>query len=229
MSKETEEKQIEAADQRLEEIESTLSRTEKFLEENQNAIMIGGIAIIVVFAIIALAKALYFEPLKEDAQKEIFYAQYYFEADSFKLALNGDGINKGFLDVIDEYSSTPAGKLAQYYAGVCYMKLGEYENAKNQFKSYSSDDEILNSMAKGLMGDAEVELGNLNEATSCYKKAISDKNKLTAPIFLMKLGNIYEKQGDTKNATSAYEQIKDEYPTSVLASAAEKNLESIKK
>ena len=38
------------------------------------------------------------------AQEEMFQAVYYFEKDSLVQALNGDGNNYGFLEIIDEYS-----------------------------------------------------------------------------------------------------------------------------
>ncbi len=51
-----------------------------------------------------------------------------FESDSMDLALNGNGANYGFLDIIDEYGSTPAGNSAHYYAGYSYYSKGDYYN-----------------------------------------------------------------------------------------------------
>ncbi|MCQ2226519.1 MAG: tetratricopeptide repeat protein [Bacteroidales bacterium] len=216
------------AEKNLENIEATLTKTEQFVENNQKPIMLGALAIFAVVAIIWLVNSLYIQPRKADAQKKIFDAQYYFEADSFKLALNGDGQSLGFLDIIDEYGSTPAGELANYYAGVCYMKLGEFENAKNYLKSFSSDDETLNTFAIGLIGDAESELGNAAAAISAYEKAANKGNKIASPIYLMKLGAAYETQGNAEKAKKAYQQVKDEYATSTQAQLAEKYINSIK-
>ena len=47
------------------------------------------------------------------AQKDMFQAIRYFESDSLNLALNGDGNNLGFLQIIDDYGMTQAGKLAK--------------------------------------------------------------------------------------------------------------------
>ena len=227
MSKKETEIEIQEADQRLENVENALNKAEQFFEDNQKGIAIGAVAILAIIAIIWAAKTQYFAPLNHEAQKEMFNAQYYFEADSFAKALNGDGVNLGFLQIIDEYSSTDAGKLAQYYAGVCYLNLGDFENAKKHLKAYSSDDETLNSMAIGLTGDAEVELGNDNAAVDLYNKAIKKGNKLTAPMFLLKLGNLYEKQGQKDKALKAYQTIKDEYPASNLASSIDKYIQSV--
>ena len=67
----------------------------------------------------------------------------YFQKDSFNLALNGDGQYLGFIDVADEYSWTKTGKLANYYAGLCYLHLDEYVNAIEYLEDFSSDDIIL--------------------------------------------------------------------------------------
>ena len=56
------------------------------------------------------------------AQKEMFQAIRYFEKyidsgnDSLNVALKGDGNNLGFVDIMEDYSLTKAGKLANFYA-----------------------------------------------------------------------------------------------------------------
>lgn len=223
-----ENKENQQAEKNLEKVEVALTRTEQFFENNQKSIALGALAVLAVVALVWIVNSLYVQPRKADAQKEIFNAQYYFETDSFSLALNGDGQSLGFLDIIDQYGSTPAGHLASYYAGVCYMHLGEFEQAKSCFKSFSSDDEILNAFAAGLIGDAESQLGDAKAAISAYRKAADSKNKVAAPIFLMKLGAAYEAEGNAEKAKAAYQEVKDEYPTSVQANYAEKYLNAVK-
>lgn len=228
MSKETE-KQQQATEEGFASVQNGLNSIEQFFEDNQKAIGIGFIVFVAVIALGWIFKTQYIEPQKKEAQAEMFNAQYNFEADSFRLALEGDGMNSGFLKIIDEYSSTPAGNLVCYYAGVCYLRLGEFENAKKYLSDFSSDDELLASYAIGLIGDAEVELGNEDAAISKFKKAVSMGNKVTAPVFLEKLGNLYEKQGKADDAIQAYQQIKDDYPMSPLAQSADKYINAVKK
>lgn len=208
--------------------EVALTRTEQFLENNQKTISWVALGVIALLAIVWVVNSLYVQPRKAEAQKEIFNAQYYFEADSFRLALEGDGQSLGFLDIIDQYGSTPAGNLASYYAGVCYLKLGDFQQAKDYFKSFSSDDETLNAFAEGLVGDAESELGNNAAAISAYQKAGKSGNKIVAPIFLMKLAAAYEAEGNVAKAKEVYQQVKDEYPTSAQATIAGKYLNAVK-
>ncbi len=54
--------------------------------------------------------------MEQEALKQMFVAENLFEKDSFNMALNGDGNAPGFLEIIDKYSSTPSGNLANYYA-----------------------------------------------------------------------------------------------------------------
>ena len=51
-------------------------------------------------------------------------------------ALNGDGINWGFVKVIKEYSGTEAGNLAHFYAGDCYLRTGDFNNAVKHLKEF---------------------------------------------------------------------------------------------
>lgn len=224
----TEEKNVRATEEGFATVQQGLNRFELFFEDHQKAIGICFAVIIVAIALGWLVKTQYLNPLQDEAQKEIFQAQYYFEADSFNLALNGDGNSNGFLQIIDNYSSTKAGELANYYAGVCYLHLGDFEKAKKYLSDYSSDDEILSTMAIGLIGDAEVELGNLDAAASQFKKAAAKGNKVTAPIFLEKLGAVYEKQGKAAEAVDTYTKLKD-YPMSSQAQLADKLINSVKK
>ena len=219
------EKQTE---KKFEEVEIALTRTEQFVEKNQRSIVVVAIAIIVIAAIIWIVNSLYLTPRKYDAQKEMFCAQYYFEADSFSLALNGDGMNAGFLQIIEDYGSTPAGRLAQYYAGICYINLGQYDSALLHLRAFSSDDETLTAFSYGLVGDAESELGNTKEAIAAYQKAINTKNKIAAPIFLLKLAALYELSEQGDKAKQSYEQIKKEYPLSPQAGLADKFISAIK-
>jgi tetratricopeptide (TPR) repeat protein len=101
----------------------------------------------------------YLEPLEEDAQIEIAFAQQYFAQDSINLALNGDGIHLGFLDIIDEFGMTKSSNLAHYYAGLCYLKLGEFEAAIDYLKGFNARNTMVAPMAVGAIADAYMEMG----------------------------------------------------------------------
>jgi len=210
------------ADENLEHVESALSKTEHFIEENQNMLLTVGLVLVVIVMGFYGLKKFYFEPLENDAQKQIFYAQQYFEQDSFKLALNGDGINYGFVEIMDEYGSTKAGKLSAFYAGVAHLQLGNFDEAISYLESFSTSDEMIAATAAGALGDAYMELGQTEKAISQYKEAAAYDNSLTAPIYLMKLGVAYETNNNYADAVESYQKIKDSYKTSSEARQIDK-------
>jgi tetratricopeptide (TPR) repeat protein len=147
-----------------------------------------------------------------EAQKEMFQAVYYFEADSLKLALNGDGNNLGFIDIIDEYKFSNAANLAHFYAGVCYMKQGNYDAAILYLQDYSSNDLLVQPRAYSLIGDAYMELQKYEDAVKYYNKASDyEPNKFYTPTYLMKAAVAYEKLNQKDKAKEAYDKIITEF------------------
>ncbi|MCU0441147.1 MAG: tetratricopeptide repeat protein [Bacteroidia bacterium] len=158
-------------------------------------------------------KQWYLAPKETEGQAEIFMAQKYFDRDSFNLALNGNASFKGFAEIADAYSGTKVGNLAHYYAGICNLRLGKFEEAIASLDQFSTTNELVAPLAEGAKGDAYVELGNLDRAVSQYKKAASmNENKLTSPVFLKKAGLVLEEQQQYEEAVNVYTQIKNDYP-----------------
>lgn len=199
----------------LTEVESALTKTEQFLESNQKliSIVIGAIVVIAV-GYLAFNK-FYLEPRVQKAQDEMFQAQIYFEKDSFNLALNGDGNNPGFLDIIDDYGSTDAGNVANYYAGISYLHSGQFEKAIDHLKKFDTDDVLLGPIAVGAQGDANVELGKTDQAIDLYTEAYKmNDNELTSPIYMLKAAELLEGNNKAAEALKIYESIKEKFPLS---------------
>ena len=142
-------------------------------------------------------------------------AQTYFVKESFNLALNGDGNNPGFLDIIDDFGSTDAGNLSYYYAGVSYLNMGQFDNAIDYLKKFDTDDLLLGPISKGAQGDANLELGKKEKALSFYTDAYKmNDNQLTAPIYMLKAGELLEGSNKSADALKLYEEIKTKFPES---------------
>lgn len=191
----------------------TTHKVEHFYQNNQKNI----ITALVVIAVLVLGyigyKKLYIEPKEKEAQKEVFMAQKYFEIDSFDLALKGNGTFKGFTDIASEYSGTKVGNLAHYYAGICHLRKGEFQDAVDQLEDFSTNNQLIAPLAEGAIGDAYVELGDLDKGVKHYIKAAKmNSNKLTSPIFFKKAGLVYEDQKSYGDAVDAYTAIKNSYP-----------------
>ena len=210
-------------------VEQALSKTEQYIEDNQKSLMIIVGAIVGIIVLFNAYQKLYMDPLEKEAQIDIYMAELYFQKDSFNLALNGDGQYAGFIDVADDYSSTNIGNLANYYAGLCYLNTGDYENAIEYLEDFSSDDIILSSLALGCTGDAYMELGDTENAMDAYEDAVNNSNnEFTAPRYMMKLAMAYELNGDYSNALDIYTAIKADFKDSREATGIEKYISRAK-
>ncbi|MCF0199951.1 MAG: tetratricopeptide repeat protein [Bacteroidales bacterium] len=200
--------------ERMENVEEALGKTELWVENNQRVLwIILGIVIVIALAIFGLTKRN--QMRNEAASSAIFKAQNYFESEQYENALNGDGNNLGFLDIIDEYGSTKTGKLASYYAGISYMKTGKYQEAIDYLKKFDGKDEILAPMALGAIGDCYMELDDMSNAVSYYKQAAGmNANEFTSPMFLQKAGMTYEIMGDDAKALETYKTLQKDFPLS---------------
>ncbi len=213
----------------FESVENALSKTEQYIEENQKSLTIIVSVIAIIVAVYLGYKRFYLAPTEKEAQAEMYMAEKYFEADSFRLALEGDGSYLGFLDIIDEYGVTKSANLAHYYAGICYLRMNDYESAIEELKKFDANDVMIATIALGAIGDAYVELGELKEGLSFYIKAAArKKNDFTTPVYLKKAGLVYEEIGEFDKAIQMYESIEKEYPDSQEAFDIDKYITAAK-
>ncbi len=196
-------------------VQNVYSKTEQYVDDNRNTLLIIAGILVVLFVGYFAVTRLYLEPRNEEGMNLLWKAEYWFEIDSLDRALAGNESYYGFEYVADEYSATEAGDLAAYYSGIIYMKKGDFPRAIEYLKDADLDDELAGAVAKGTIGDAMVELGNLDKALSFYDDAIShSKNMLTAPIYLKKAGLVHEEREEFEKALEKYTTIKEEYPNS---------------
>jgi len=210
-------------DENLENVQEALSASGQWIEKNQNALTwCVTIIVLVVCGIIALNTYVW-KPKAAAAQDETAKAVMYFSQNQWEQALNGDENECiGFAEIADKYGRYQAGKLAALYAGICNYKLGNYEDAASYLKKFEADDMNIDPAAHVLLGDAYVQLDELDKAVKAYDHAIASKNELIAPMALKKQGIVYLEKGDKKAAKKAFEQIRDNYAQSVEAQDIDK-------
>jgi len=209
-------------------VEETLTRTEHYLEENYKTLLIGLGVIVLLVGLFWLGK-LYLNKRNDEAQSQMYQAERYLEMDSLKLALNGDGNYLGFLDIAKNYKFTNSGNLSKYCAGICYLHMGNYNEAIDFLNKYSKKDKVIASLAIGAIGDAYVELGDLGKGIAKYTEAADyAANSFNTPLFLMKAGELYEQTGKFQEALKIYQRIESQYPESTEGTTIEKYIARVK-
>ncbi|MCC6384666.1 MAG: tetratricopeptide repeat protein [Bacteroidia bacterium] len=204
-------------------LEGSISKSEEFIKQNQKSLLVIAAAVLVIVGGYFAYQQFWVKPQEDNARKEMFMAERYYDNDSLNLALNGDGNYPGFLQIIGNYGSSKSANLAYYYAGTAYLRSGEYDKAIEYLKKYDGEDDITGAIALGCIGDAYLEKDNRDEALAYYRKAYEwDDNQFTASIYMMKAAMVYELKDDWKQALSLYEKIKKEYPNSTEARDVEK-------
>lgn len=217
-------KKKKQADEVLVDVVEVREQAGDFFERNQNYIFGALTAIVLVIGGYLAYKNFYVAPRQQEALQQMWKAEEQFARDSFALALtNPGGGYSGFLDIIDQYSGTPAANAAKYYAGICYLHLGQFEAAIDYLKDFDADGRLMPIAKYGALGDAYSELSDFDQAIKNYRKATNyNPNKALTPYYLKKLGMLLEKQGQLEDAKEAYETIRDEYPESTEGRDIEK-------
>ena len=200
------------------------SKTQQWVERNQNKIL-GLVAIIsiIVIGVFAYSKLIK-EPKESSAFNKMYFAQKKFDEavlinnDSmYNIALNGDDLNMGMLQIIDEFGGTNAANLAHYYSGIMYLKMNDYPNSIKYLSEFSSDDILLSSLATGSIGDAFAELNQFDDAFDYYVKASKSNNNYSSPMYLFKAGLVAMRLNKFNRAEEYFSIIKQDYPNSTEA------------
>ena len=220
-SKENEALQESTTAEVFETLDTTANKTEEWVVRYQNVILsFIGLVAIGVLGYLGYTNFI-IKPKAREAVSELNQAQYYFElavnsvnSDSlYRRALVGGEGKYGFLDIIENYKGTPAAKLATYSAGMAYLNLNEYENAITYLDKFSADDILLSALAKGAIGDAYAQLGQIEDAYAYYLEASQiSENMYSTPKYLYKAAMLGAQNGKIKQALSFLERIEKEYP-----------------
>lgn len=214
-----------------------VERARGFWAEYNKPISYIGSVIVILFVGWMIYKYMFEMPKQEKADKVVFVTQKYFSdfvtaTDSSKIllatrVLNGDGRNPGALKIINEYSGTPAANLCEYYAGSCYLQLGQFAKSIKYLKEFDANGaDQVKSRALGMMGDASAELNKNDDALDYYKKAanVNEKDTYTSSEFLFRAALFAESIGKQKEAIDLFKKIKSDYPLTEKAADADKYL-----
>jgi tetratricopeptide (TPR) repeat protein len=184
-----------------------------FYEKYQKEIMYAVAGILGVALLYFGYKKFIQEPKQAEAVSAMWQAQAQFDRDSFELALKNPGAGfDGFEAIADRYSGSKAGNIANYYAGICNMRMGNMDAAIEYLEKFSPDEDMLGTTKNGVLGDCYSEKGDFEKALDYYEKASNGGNEIIAAIYLKKLGMLNEKQGNREAAVEAYERLRRDFP-----------------
>lgn len=202
-----------------EHLENEISQVDKWKHFQDNYGKKGAIGLTLILIVVLgyfAYKQIILEPKEKQASEAMFHAEDYYRMDSIRLALNGDAVNAGFVKIFNRYGGTKVGNLASFYAGSCYMKLGDFKNAVKYLKDFKTSAIQVQAKAYGLLGDAYSEQNKKEEAVEQYKKAgtLFDQDEVISPEYLFRAGYLYESMGKNDDAIAMYTLIKSKYPAS---------------
>ena len=203
-------------------LDTSAGRAEAWVSRNQNYILsFIGLVVVGVFGYLGYENYVV-KPMQEESTNLIANAQTHFNEaledptlqDSlFVLALDGDGVSPGFIEIINSYGgSAAAAQIATYNAGMIYLKRGEYDLAIDYLEDFSANDPVLGALALGGIADAFTELNQLEDALGYYQKAVNyADNDLTTPRFLLKGAQVALSLGAKADAAALLETLASDY------------------
>lgn len=219
-------------------LEENASISEKWLEKNQKPLFTGFLVIVVSILGYLAYNNYIVEPKESEAANELAFPRASFEQavsasvaiDSmYTVALEGTNGKYGFVDIADKFSGTKAGNLANYYAGISYLKIKQYDKAIAHLENFSSNDAMLAPTALGAIGDAFADLEQAEEALAYYEKAANaKKNNATTPLYLFKAANTALDLGKKEKAITYFTEIKETYNSSSVAKNIEMHINKAK-
>jgi len=219
-------------------IDPSLEGIQLFYEKNKKMVTYVGGGLALIIGAFCFFKFYYMPAQEEEAANEIFWAQNYFEKDSFNIALKGgvtviapEGQKQmmGFEQIAENYGMTKSGSLANYCAGICLLRTGKFEQAIEFLGKYDGNDEMVAPIAIGAIGDCNMELNKVDEAINYYLKAAEkSRNTFTTPYYLKKAGFAYEQKNNFAEALNIYERIKTEFSKSNEGKEVERDIAKVK-
>ncbi|MDY6297176.1 MAG: tetratricopeptide repeat protein [Alloprevotella sp.] len=200
-------------------VNETLSRSEAFITKYKKQLIICTVTLLVLVGGFFGIRYGYLIPREEKAQSLLTLGEDFMLQGEYDKALKGEGKFPGYLKIAKDYSFTDASNIATLYAGLAYAHKGEYKNAIQYLEDFSPKGDqtvspaAIYALANCYAGDKQVD-----KAIETLKKAAKKAdNPSLSPLFLLEAGKLLETQKKNEDALAVYQQIKTDYPTSMLA------------
>lgn len=137
-----------------------------------------------------------------------------------------------FLEAADRYPNTDPGIAARYHAAGILASLGRYGEAEQRYQEVvdKAGTRLYGRTARLGLADARVSQGKYDLAIKTYQELTTDSNsQLPLDGVLMQLGRAYMKAGKKNEAAHAFTRVVEEFPQSLYAADARREMEEAKK
>jgi tetratricopeptide (TPR) repeat protein len=132
--------------------------------------------------------------------------------------------------VYTQYPSTRSATAARYHAANAAASLGRGAEGERLYQEVMEEEGIYASMARLGLANHLAAAGQHDRAITIYKELSSDPSA-NVPVdgILMQLGRTYEQAGRKSEAQQTFSRIVQEFPDSLYAAEARRQLETLKK
>ena len=212
------------------EMTDVLNQSETFIKKYKKALLVALIAIVVIIAGFIFYKNVT-ASRSEEAATALAKVQDLFAQQQYEKALKGEGAAvPGFIQLASDYSGTPSGNLANYYAGLCYAKMNKWQDAVKYLEEFDAQDDLIPSpLSQVALGDAYANLKQYDKAVEAFKKGakLADKaanggiNYSVSPLALKKAGIILNEQGKKDEALEVFKEIKEKYVNAPIVASGQ--------
>lgn len=156
----------------------------------------------------------------DDALMALARIRPYYDRGEYAVAINGDSSKvmgtekvRGLRFIVDEWSSTPAGKIAAQFLGNSYLALGQPEKAREPYSTAAdADADLVRSAAHAGLGAVAEAAGKYDQAAEEFEKAANeDRLELNTPEYLVGAARNYERVKKTDEAIKHYRTVATQY------------------
>jgi TolA-binding protein len=137
-----------------------------------------------------------------------------------------------FIEAADRYPSTPAGIAARYHAASILAALGRHSEAEQRFQEVVDRAGTTLYARTGRLGLAEAQVAQkkFDNAITIYTEMSRDtSSQMPVDGVLMQLGRACALAGRKEEAVRAFTRVTEEFPTSLYAADAKRELEDVRK
>ncbi len=193
-----------------------------FLKRNLTAVIFASIAVVLVVGG-GITYYFYAQAKEREAQDLLVDTEVAFQMGEYDIALWGDGnlVQVGLIEIINNYGRTNAGNLARYYAAVSEAELGNYFDALEYIERFNPPRGILGVGPISFHAVVLANLGEYERAADIFVKAAEwDINESTTPQNLLNAAQACMEAENFARATQLVNRVLSEYEDSQVADQA---------